>query len=104
VATPCPALIDPDDDDRVTCSAIGDPHYHTWNGDAFGFFGQGVYELGRFTTRCGCEVAVQAFRSNLLKGWGLNAGMAAMAVRVADTTFQITGVITHARLDTDHGL
>ena len=50
-----------------------------------------MYKRGSFITGCGCRVIVQAFHSNLLRGWGLNAGMAAMAVRVGDTTFQVTG-------------
>ena len=88
----CPPLADLNDDPiRATCSAQGDPHYDAWNGDSFDFFGQGVYELGSFTSSCGCQVVVQAFHSNLLRGWGLNAGMAAMAVRVGYTTFQVTG-------------
>ena len=52
-----------------TCSAAGDPHYYTFAGDKFDFYGRGLYDHARFTiASCGCEVVVQTLLAKLIKG------------------------------------
>ena len=51
--------------------------------------GRGLYELGRFTTRCGCEAVVQGFSAQLISQWPMNSAMSAVAVSVGPTVFVI---------------
>ena len=75
-----------------TCSAVGDPHYRTFGGLSHNFYGRGLYEHARFTIApCGCEVVIQTLLVKLVRRWPANSAIAGTAVRVADTTFEITG-------------
>ena len=71
-----------------TCTAWGDPHYATFGGLVHHLYDKGLYEHARFTIPpCGCEVVIQTFLASL----GVASAIAATAVRVGDTTFEITG-------------
>ena len=71
-----------------TCTAWGDPHYTTFGGLVHDFYGKGLYEHARFAIApCGCEVVIQTLLATL----GRASAIAAIAVRVGDTTFEITG-------------
>ena len=71
-----------------TCTAWGDPHYTTFGGLVHHLYDKGLYEHARFTIPpCGCEVVIQTFLASL----GAASAIAATAVRVGDTTFEITG-------------
>ena len=80
---------------RATCSVTGDPHYWNWYGEKFNFFGRGLYEQARFTIEsCGCQVIVQSLHAKITGGkvrLRNNAGIAATALRVGNSTFVITG-------------
>ena len=76
----------------ATCRAVGDPHYRTFGGQKHDFYGRGLYEHARFTIApCGCEVVIQTLLVKLIRGWPANSAIAGTAVRVGDTTFEITG-------------
>ena len=71
-----------------TCTAWGDPHYTTFGGLVHHLYDKGLYEHARFTIApCGCEVVIQTFLASL----GDASAITATAVRVGDTTFEITG-------------
>ena len=71
-----------------TCTAWGDPHYTTFGGLVHDFYGKGLYEHARFAIApCGCEVVIQTLLATL----GRASAIAAIAVRVGDTTVEITG-------------
>ena len=63
-------------------------HYTTFGGLVHDFYGKGLYEHARFAIApCGCEVVIQTLLATL----GRASAIAAIAVRVGDTTFEITG-------------
>ena len=81
---------------RATCSVTGDPHYYNFYGERFNFFGRGVFEHARFIIEtCGCEVVLQAMLAQITGGNRVrrrdNTGQAAVALRVGNTTFTVTG-------------
>ena len=75
------------------CKGTGDPHYTTFFGDHHNFYGAGVYEHARFTIApCGCEVVIQTFLTCTNNAIAPCPSLiSAIAVRVCDWTFEITG-------------
>jgi hypothetical protein len=78
-------------DPKYTCRAVGDPHYMNLYNKRFDFFGRGLFEQARFTLLpCNCEVVIQVFLMQLIRGHPANSAIGATAIRIGNMDVIIT--------------